>query len=232
MSILIVDDDANVLTSITQILAEESQQYRIRATSSGHEALELLAQESFDLVVLDIIMPELDGIEVCRRIRADPYLARIPILFLTAKGRSQDVALGLDAGGDDYLVKPFDIIELPARVRALLRRSPGGALDITSEQVTIGRLRVSLSRSEAEIAKQVISLTPTEHRILYYLMQHRGRPSSIDQLLEDIWGYASSVGDPQLVRVHITNLRNKLGVEPEAPEYIHNVHGRGYVIYG
>jgi DNA-binding response OmpR family regulator len=231
MSILIVDDDPNVLASIIQIFEDELTQYRILTAANGQQALDLIAKSEVDLIVLDIMMPELDGVEVCRRIRSDPYFARVPILFLTAKGRSQDIALGLDAGGDDYLVKPFDVIELPARVRALLRRSPGGVLDVATEEVKIGNLRIFLKRGDAEIAGQAIPLTPIEHRILYYLVLHRGHPVTIDQLLEDIWGYAPGAGDPQLVRVHITNLRNKIGVDQDAPEYIHNVHGRGYMLH-
>ena len=134
--ILAIDDDEDVLDSIKDIL--EQADVSVICVTNGQEGLNLLRARSFDLVVLDIVMPEMDGIETCRRIRADPALARIPILFLTAKGRAGDIVLGLDAGGDDYLVKPYDVVELPARVRALLRRAPGGFLDSQNESVRFG----------------------------------------------------------------------------------------------
>jgi DNA-binding response OmpR family regulator len=183
-----------------------------------------------DLVVLDIIMPEIDGLEVCRRIRADPFLARLPVLFLTAKGRSNDVALGLDIGGDDYLTKPFDIIELPARVRALLRRAPGGVLDSDSERLTVGELSVHHTQPEAAAEGRTIELTSIEHRLLHYLMTKAGQPVSTSQLLEDVWEYPAGVGNPKLVHVHMVNLRSKIEPDPDNPRFIRNIRGRGYVV--
>ncbi|MBN1562947.1 MAG: response regulator transcription factor [Anaerolineae bacterium] len=227
--ILVVDDERDVLTSIAQVLADDG--YQVSAVESGFAALNAMEQQLPDLLVLDIIMPEIDGIEVCRRVRANPFTAKVPIIFLTAKGRASDIAEGLDAGADDYLMKPFDVVELPARIRAALRRAPGGTLDPESEYITIGRMKLHTQRPEVKINDDQITLTPTEYRLLHYLMCRIGQPASVEQLLEDVWEYPRGVGDPKLVRVHITNLRNKLELERESPEYIHNLHGRGYLIY-
>lgn len=226
--ILVVDDDAQVQRSIKRILEDES--YQVVTASNGEEALAIIANRPPDLVVLDIIMPEMDGIEVCRRIRADPFSARLPILFLTAKSRPTDVAHGLDAGGDDFLTKPFEIIELPARIRALLRRGPGGALDAESEYVIVGDLKVHATRPEAYVSDQPVELTPVEHRLLHTLMLHAGRPVSTEQLLQTVWEYPPGTGNPKLVHVHVLNLRNKIEPQPEEPKYIRSIRRRGYVI--
>lgn len=226
--VLAVDDEQDVLNSIRVILEDDG--HEVAMASDGQEALAMIARSLPDLVILDIIMPEMDGTEVCRRIRADPVLRRLPIMFLTAKSRPHDVVKGLDAGGDDYLTKPFEIIELPARVRALLRRIPGGALDPDAEYYEVGALRLHTSRPQVEVNDRLIELTPTEHHLLHKLMLHAGQPVSTAQLLEDVWGYPPGVGDPRLVRVHITNLRAKLESQPDSPEYIQNIHGRGYLI--
>jgi two-component system alkaline phosphatase synthesis response regulator PhoP len=228
--ILIVDDDENVLVSLEAILSDEG--HDVMMASDGFKGLELITRETFDLVVLDVVMPELDGIEVCRRIRADPFTARLPVLFLTAKGRSGDATRGLDAGGDDYLTKPFEVTELPARVRALLRRAPGGMLDETAEVLTIHNMALDLQRFEAHIGDRVINLTGIEHRLLYCLMTHQGQPVSTSQLLEDVWEYPAGLGNPNLVQVHIGNVRAKLDVDEDSPLYIRNVRGRGYMFTG
>jgi DNA-binding response OmpR family regulator len=224
--ILIVDDENDVLESIREILEDAGQ--TVTASNSGVKALALLNSQSFDLVVLDIIMPEMDGVEVCRRIRGNPALARIPILFLTAKGRAADVANGLDVGGDDYLIKPYDVIELPARIRALLRRAPGGPLNPDGDYIEFQLLRLHITRPEAEVCQQIVRLTPTEHRALYYLLMHPEQPILAEQLLQDVWEYPPGVGDPQLVRVHMNHLRTKL--ETVGCDYLRNIHGRGYMI--
>ena len=175
-------------------------------------------------------MPEMDGIEVCKRIRGDPFLAKLPVIFLTAKGRPNDIAHGLDAGGDDYLTKPFEILELPARIRALLRRAPGGTLDPEAEYLEIKDLRLHSSRFEVWVAEQMIQLTPIEHRLLHCLMIHAGQPVATDQLLMNVWEYPAGVGDPKLVQVHIANLRAKIEPDTGAPRYIRNVRGHGYIV--
>jgi DNA-binding response OmpR family regulator len=228
--ILAVDDDEPVLRSVKRVL--ENADFTVRTASNGQDALKMIARERPDLVVLDIIMPGLDGLEVCRRIRADPFIARLPILFLTAKGRPNDVAQGLDAGGDDFLTKPFEVVELPARVRALLRRAPGGTLDTEAEYLTVGDIKLHATRTEVHVSGRAVELTSIEHQLLHYLMLHAGQPIPALQLLRDVWQYPTGTGDPILVRVHIGNLRAKIEPQPDTPRYILNVRGRGYVLNG
>jgi DNA-binding response OmpR family regulator len=228
--ILAVDDDEPVLRSVKRVL--ENAGFTVSTASGGQEALNLIARGQPDLVVLDMIMPGIDGLEVCRRIRADPFTAKLPILFLTAKSRPTDVAQGLDAGGDDFLTKPFEVVELPARVRALLRRAPGGPLDVESEYLVVGDIKLHAKRAEVQIGEQMIELTSIEHQLLHYLMLHAGQPVPALQLLRDVWQYPSGTGDPILVRVHIGNLRAKIEPQPDSPRYVLNVRGRGYVLNG
>lgn len=228
MRVLVVDDEPIVLRSLRRVLEDEN--FVVIDASSGPQALELVAKEQPDLVVLDIVMPEMDGIEVCRRLRADPFTARLPILFLTAKGRSEDVARGLDAGSDDYLVKPLDVVQLPARVRALLRRAPGGALNTESTTIKVGAVEIHTTHPEAIVDGRKVELTTVEHRLLHYLMLHAGRPVSTDKLLEDVWEYPPGVGNPKLVQTHIANLRAKIEPRIDSPQYVLNVRGRGYLV--
>lgn len=226
--ILVVDDDPEALGSICRTL--EADGHTMMVASSGHEALELMARQRPDVAILDIIMPEMDGYELCRRIRADPFLLKLPIIFLTAKSRPIDIVEGLDVGADDYLTKPFQVIELPARVRAALRRSPGNVLDPSSDLLTVGDLRVNTNQPTAYVKDQAIELTTIEHRLLCYLMLHSGRPTSAEQLLEDVWEYPPHAGNPDLVYMHITNLRAKFKAHTGTARYVRNVRGRGYMI--
>ena len=230
INILAVDDDPQVLKSISKIL--EDAGYTVDLAISGPEALDKIKRQKPDLVVLDIIMPEMDGVEVCRRLRADPFLARLPIIFLTAKGRPTDIVEGLDAGADDFLTKPFEVVELPARIRALLRRAPGGALDPASDTLIMGRLELYTTRLELLVDGQLVELTSTEHRLMHCLMLHGRQPVAVDQLLQDVWEYPPGVGDPKLVHVHVGKLRAKVEPEPDNPRYILNVRGQGYLANG
>jgi len=225
-----VDDEPEALGSIRRVLQDAG--YEVLTANNGREALQLLADSQPEVVILDVIMPEMSGIEVCRRIRANPFHARLPIVFLTAKSRPSDIAEGLDAGGDDYITKPFQVIELPARIRALLRRVPGAALDPDSEYLDVGKLRLHTSQFNLYIGDTQYDLTSVEYQLLHYLMLQQGQPHSVDQLLEDIWDYPHGTGDPALVYAHVKNLRKKIEPEPESPMYIRNVRGRGYMITG
>lgn len=228
--ILAVDDDPVVREAIRHVLTNDG--HLVSTATNGQEALDILTRSRPDLIILDILMPETDGLDVCRRIRADPYLAKLPIIFLTSKNRPSDVAEGLNAGGDDFLSKSSIMIELPARINALLRRMPGGPLDPESEHIVLGDLRLHTIRPEIQVGDRRVELTPVEHRILHYLMMQADRPASTDRLLQDLWGYAPGTGDPKLVRVSIARLRAKVEPKPSDPQYILNVRGRGYLIKG
>jgi two-component system OmpR family response regulator len=228
VKILVVDDDNQVRRSVQRVL--EHAGHTVRTAGNGQEGLDALQQERPDLVVLDIIMPEMDGLEVCRRIRADPFFARLPILFLTARSRPMDAAEALDAGGDDFLTKPFEVVELPARIRALLRRAPGGVLDSEAEYLVVGTLQLSNARPELLIGDRLVQLTSIEYRLLHYLMMHADRPASTSELLEHVWEYPPGTGNPKLVHVHMRNLRAKLDPGADDSQVIRNVRGRGYVI--
>ncbi len=225
--IMVVDDDEQVLETISLVLEDEG--YAVSTAESGIKALNQMRDEKPDVIILDIMMPGMDGLEVCRTIRADPFFAKLPVIFLTAKNRPNDIAAGLDLGADDYLVKPFDIIELSARIRAVLRRSGYEGDDETiGEVLSYGRLELPLTRLEVHIDEHIIQLTAIEHHLLHCLLMNQGTPMSAERLLEDVWNYPHGVGDPQLVRVHIANLRNKLDFEASDQEYIQNARGRGY----
>lgn len=225
--ILVVDDDKLVLGSIQEILEDDG--FEVRATVSALEALDWISNSQPDLCLLDIIMPEMSGIDLCRRIRSNPFTAKVPIIFLTAKGRPTDVASGLDAGADDYMVKPFEVLELPARIRALLRRVPGGKLDPESNVIKIANVELNNYSPNVIVRDETIELTSIEHRLLYTLMINAGQPVSVETLLETVWEYPKGVGDPNLVRVHVANLRSKIQFAPDLPQYIRNVRGKGYL---
>lgn len=225
--ILVVDDDPDVLGTVSRALTREG--FEVGRASSGLEALKLLTARRPELIVLDIIMPGLDGLAVCRKIRNDNQYNDLTILFLTARGHTDDVVVGLDAGGDDYMIKPFEIAELTARVRALIRRGKRNAL-IESPVLEIGKLRLDSNTHQVTINEQVaVQLTSTEHRLLRYLMEHVDQALSPQHLLEAVWDYPPHTGDPDLVRAHVRNLRTKLETEG-TPSLIRTIHGVGYMV--
>ena len=182
-----------------------------------------------DLVLLDIMLPEVDGLEVCRRLKADPQTSGIPIIMLTAKAEEIDRVLGLELGADDYVVKPFSMRELLARVKAVLRRS---AKDSQSEKgreetLKIGGLRLDFSSYQAWLHDEPIALTPKEYELLKLLVTNPGRAFTRDELLERIWGY-EYYGATRTVDVHIRHLREKIEIDPAEPRYLKVVWGQGY----
>ncbi len=226
--ILAVDDDPEVLGTLARALASEG--YEVGRASSGAEALKLLSERRPDLMILDIIMPGLDGLAVCRTIRANANYNDLTILFLTARGHTDDVVAGLDAGGDDYVVKPFQLAELTARVRALIRRSQRQTL-IESPVLTVGELTLDSNTHQVVVGdRPPIQLTATEHRLLRYLVEHVNQALSPQHLLEVVWDYPPNTGDPDLVRAHVRNLRAKLEPNNDAPRIIRTIHGVGYMI--
>jgi DNA-binding response OmpR family regulator len=223
--IVAVDDESDVLATLGRAI--ESDDIRVKLVNTSTEAEGIIAQERPDLVILDIIMPALDGITICRRLRANPDFIDLPILFLTAKGKTDDIVVGLDAGADDYIVKPFHVQELRARVAALLRR---GLRETKNESVIeVNNLRLDSQTHQVHVGSSSIQLTATEHRLLRYLMHNAGKPQSPIHLLEAVWEYPPQTGDPDLVRAHIRNLRAKLK-KSGGKRYIETVHGVGYII--
>jgi len=233
LTILVVDDDPVVVQVVRQTLRDEPYQTQVART--GEQALDSVAAQRPDLIILDVMMPDLDGFEVCRRIRANPFTSRIPILFLTANDRPQDRARGLDAGSDDFLSKSALRSQLPARIRAILRRSAANSLPppegaaVDTNSITIGGVRLYVFNRIAEIGDTSLTLTPLEHRLLGYLMTHSPRPVSTHSLLEHVWDYPPGAGDEKVVRVTIKRLRDRLEQHLGRP-YIQNIRGQGYLI--
>lgn len=225
MQILVVDDEASIRELLTFNLKKNG--YEVTAAADGREALAKAA--GMDLVLLDIMLPEVDGLEVCRRLKADPQTSGIPIIMLTAKAEEIDRVLGLELGADDYVVKPFSMRELLARVKAVLRRS---AKDSQSEKgreetLKIGGLRLDFSSYQAWLHDEPIALTPKEYELLKLLVTNPGRAFTRDELLERIWGY-EYYGDTRTVDVHIRHLRAKLKGDENISKAIETVRGIGY----
>lgn len=226
-NILIVDDDPEVLGTVWRALSREG--HEIRLSESASQAKPLIDEKRPDLIVLDIMMPEQDGLSFCEELRRNPQYETIPILFLSAKWRTDDIVRGLDAGGDDYLTKPFELKELNARVRALLRRTPPS--DEADSTLTIGNLVLNPSTFQVSTAEcKNIQLTSTEFKLLHHLMSLPDQAHSVRDLLDKVWQYPAGAGDPDLVRAHIRNLRAKLESDSSTPTYIHTIHGVGYMV--
>jgi DNA-binding response OmpR family regulator len=226
-SILVVDDNIDVADTIKRSLSNKG--HVVSVVYGGAEALEVVKREQPHLIVLDVIMPHMDGIEVCRRIRQDPQVAHIPIIFLTALGRLSDKLEGFDAGADDYLSKPFHFQELEVRVRALLRRSLPSA-EAEPDVLVVGDLSLNRRTYEIRVGSKVSLLTPIEFELLHYLMSHAGEVFSSERLLQDVWEYPPRTGDPALVRMHVKNIRDKIEREPSRSQYLRTVSRHGYMI--
>jgi DNA-binding response OmpR family regulator len=224
--ILVVDDEPDVLGTLTRLLSREG--YEVTQATSGNEAWQKIIQRRPDLMILDVMMPGMDGLTLCRQVRSDNRFADLPILLLTAKNTTDDVVTGLDAGGDDYVMKPFEVAELTARVRALLRR--GQRDEDKNAVIELGDLRLDSDTYQVQVDDRTIQLTSTEHRLLRYLMEHSNQALSPQRLLEAVWDYPPRTGDPDLVRAHIRNLRAKLELGDESKQVIRTIHGVGYMI--
>ncbi|MGC8872899.1 MAG: response regulator transcription factor [Chloroflexia bacterium] len=221
--ILVVDDDTYVCESLAALLGSDG--YTVFTAHNGNEALRRLYREKPDLVLLDVIMPGMDGWEVCRRIRE---MSDVPIVMLTARGQVKDRVRGLDLGADDYLVKPVAVEELRARVRAALRR---GRLTTEEEQRPLsfdgGRLVVDLRAGEVRVAGERVALRPLEMRLLSYLVRNAGLLLTHDQILEQVWGHPY-VGDRPSLKLYIWRLRQKIEEDPQRPRCIQTERGLGY----
>ncbi|TML57862.1 MAG: response regulator transcription factor [Actinobacteria bacterium] len=222
-TILLVDDEESIQKLLAYPLEREG--YRVLQARDGQEALTRFASEHVDLVVLDIMLPKLDGLEVCKRLRAE---SEVPIIMLTARDDELDKVLGLELGADDYITKPFSIREFRSRVRALLRRaSVSRQVDGGGDVISAEGLTIDLARRAVEIRGERVQLTYVEFELLRILASHPGRVYSRRMLLEALWGGAD-YREPRTIDVHVRHLREKLERDPADPEYILTVRGVGY----
>ena len=221
--ILVVEDEAALVEMLRYNL--EAEGYRVAEAGDGEQALVLVAEEMPDLVLLDWMLPQVSGIEVCRRLKRAPSTRRIPIILLTARGEEEDTIRGLDTGADDYIVKPFALSLLLARIRAVLRRTRPA---LSEEKLQRGDLVVDLSAHRVIRAGTEVHLGPTEYRLLRHLMEHPARVFSREQLLDAVWGRDSYV-EPRTVDVHVRRLRKALNTEGH-PDAIRTVRAAGYAL--
>ena len=222
--ILIVDDDDEIRELLEFDISHSG--YFVDTASDGKEGLQKALNNSYELILLDVMMPKMNGFDVCKNIRQAKL--SIPILMLTAKGTINDKTIGFDCGADDYLVKPFDVQEVLLRIRVLLRRNqPQETNSISNEILKSGNIEIFPETLEAVILNKKVKLTPTEFEILYCLMQHFNTPVTLATLLDEVWGYDSDE-DVRMVRVHVGGLRNKIEPEPKKPQYLHTVTNVGY----
>ena len=249
--VLVIEDDDIVARTIERSL--RGDEFRVTLSHSGVEELKAARRRPPDLVILDIIMPGMDGYTVCREMRSDPLLAEIPILFLTAKIKDEDKIAGFNAGGDDYLCKPFNVDELVLRIQAIIRRARrrlevekaiqpamvAGAVENLRESdlldirysIAIGDFVLDTRSYELSTPNRgIIRLTPVQYELLVHLMRHPGEIFTPVRLLDEVWDYPSDSGSPDLVRVHIKNLRERIEDDPRAPRFIRTVPGYGYTV--
>jgi len=225
--ILVVDDEEPILELLKFNLEKEG--YQVFVAKDGQEALDRVEKEQPDLLVLDVMLPGMDGLEVCRILRLQPRFQQIPIIMLTAKGEEIDTVLGLELGADDYMTKPFSLRELLARIKARLRRlnSP----EEEAEQIIRGDLRIDVTGFRVHVRGEETLLTPKEFELLRVFATHPGKVYSRDELLDRIWGYEYD-GDTRTVDVHVRHLRLKVERDPSNPEYIETLRGIGYRFKG
>lgn len=231
VDVLVIEDDEIVARTIERTL--RGKEFRVTMANSGVQGLQIARRLNPAIVLLDVIMPGMDGYAVCREMRGDPLLANIPILFLTAKGKDEDKITGFQAGADDYLIKPFNVDELLLRIRAILRRTRPVAANPplpVEHLLRIGDYVLDTRTFCLQTPRGEVQLTPVQYDLLYHLMSHAGQVFSLARLLQEVWDYPSDVGSPDLVRVHIKNLRERIEVEPRTPTFIRTVPGHGYTI--
>ena len=223
--ILVVDDEAVLVKGIRFNLQQEG--YQVETGSDGEQAVELAREGSFDLIILDLMMPKIDGLQACMRIRE---FSDVPIIMLTAKSEDSDKLMGFACGADDYVTKPFNILELKARVRALLRRTAAAAAkQQEAGDLTVGHIRLDPAERSAWKDGAQVELTAKEFDLMELLMRNPGRVYSRENLLNVVWGY-EYIGDYRTVDVHVRRLREKLELDPANPEYIRTNWGVGYYL--
>ncbi len=224
-TILVVDDEKDIVDLVAYNLEKEG--FTVTRAYDGEKALEIVKQKKPHLVLLDLMLPGINGLDVCRIIRSNPEIAAMPIIMLTAKGEDMDKVVGLEMGADDYITKPFSVRELIARVRTVLRRSEVRDEGVKRKTFTSRDLHIDYESYEVTVRGNKADLGPTELKLLMFLAQRPGRAYSRDQLLDQVWGDEAFV-EPRTVDVHISRLRAAIEKDTENPEYVLTVRGIGY----
>lgn len=221
--LLVVDDEDEIRELL--VFDIQSSGYTVDSAKDGEEGLKKAVENNYDLILLDVMMPKMNGYDVCKNIRL--VKPKVPILMLTAKGTIHDKTEGFDVGADDYLVKPFDVQEVLLRIRALLRRNEDTDEHDTKEVLRAGDIEILPDSPEVLILDKKVKLTPTEFEILYCLLQHLNKAVTLATLLDEVWGYNSDE-DVRMVRVHVGGLRQKIETDTRKPKYLHTVTNVGY----
>ncbi|MGC2236011.1 MAG: response regulator transcription factor [Pyrinomonadaceae bacterium] len=226
MKILLVEDEEGLILTLTDRL--QSEGFIVKSAADGESGLALAISEAFDLIILDVMLPKKNGYDVCRDLRQKSI--NTPVLMLTAKGETIDKVLGLKLGADDYLTKPFEVMELLARIEALLRRSPN-TNQTRNESFRFGDVSIDFSRAEITKNSEQVELSAMEFKLLQFLIENRGKVHSRNDLLDEVWGY-DAMPSTRTVDVHVAWLRQKLESNPKYPQFIQTVHGMGYKFVG
>ncbi|MCO6512533.1 MAG: response regulator transcription factor [Aridibacter famidurans] len=227
MRILLVEDEKGLVITLSDRLRNEG--FEVDVADDGEKGFEKAASGSHDLIILDLMLPKKSGLDVCRDLRQNSV--NTPILMLTAKGETIDKVLGLKLGADDYLTKPFEVMELLARVEALLRRSPASSNGAAPGGFSFGNVQIDFKRAEVAKNESPVELSAMEFKLLQFLVENRGEVHSRNELLDAVWGY-DAMPNTRTVDVHIAWLRQKLEENPKRPKFIQTVHGLGYKFVG
>lgn len=225
MKLLVVDDERDIAELVAYNLEKEG--HEVLKAYDGEKAMQIVRAKMPDLIILDLMLPGIQGLDVCKRLRQDPSTAIIPIIMLTAKGEEIDKILGLEIGADDYVTKPFSVKELMARVKAVLRRVEARKTHEESGTLEFKGLCIDLKSYEVAVDGRKVNLSPTEFKLLRFLAQNRGRVYSRNQILDHVWGDESYV-EPRTVDVHIRRLRAQIELDENSPNFIVTVRGVGY----
>ena len=220
--ILLVEDEHSIAEPIIYNLKREG--FSVTHVDEGTIALEIFSEEKFDLIILDLMLPEISGLDICRSIRKE---SDVPIIMVTAKDSEADRVSGLELGADDYVTKPFSVRELMSRVRAVLRRTTITKTDKNDKSIKSGNIEINLSKYEAKVDDKNIDLTPREFELLYAFCENEGNLLSREQIFDEIWGY-SFIGNTKTLDVHIQRIREKIEKDPREPKRLITVRGVGY----
>ena len=227
--VLVIDDEESIVDLIKLGLKYEG--FEVVAASDGEEGIAAAQRTNPIFIILDRMLPDMDGLEVCRRLRSNPTTLDIPILLLTAKDEVGSRVEGLNTGADDYLTKPFSFEELVARIRAILRRLNHGAMAENSQALKVGDIELNMATHEVTRAERQIDLTVTEYNLLHLFMSHVGQALDRQTILNQVWGY-DFLGETNIIEVYVRYLREKIEDSPSSPRYIQTIRGVGYIMKG